>query len=409
MLRDLSVRDGLREQLVLAKKAVLKATLVEGMVSGMQELTAVLSPSRPELDADLESLRRLARMATETDSWEQVQAYASSLGIGRLERRLDHALYEWGEGTWRLKRLEEDARLFLGQREAPRAISVDVVFDSALRLLEHRITGRCSVEVALAHLPPVRAQRGPLLRTFALLLLACIESCSVEGRSGGLVRVLGEQRGERICIRIQDDGDGYGVNIQSRLNDLPYLAEQAGFGCMALGLAREEARLGGGSLDLAGAPGTGTLVTLCLMGAQASAALQPLDLDMDSTRQRRMPVLVVEPDDLLRRAVERRLSAVFQVRTAATVGEVLTPVSEGRFAAAVVGLSHPEGLGLRLLGRLAEANPLLFRNTVILLPAGIRPATRDRLAASGAVLMERSTEPGLLVPLLQRLVSDLTR
>jgi len=137
--------------------------------------------------------------------------------------------------------------------------------------------------------------------------------------------------------------------------------------------------------------------------AAASAGVQPTFAASDMAG----PVLLIEEDDLLRRALERHLATTYVAQAAPSVVSVLDRVAEGQFAAAVVGFPRPEGYGLRLVRRLAESNALLWRNTVLLVPPGLRRSTRQALHESGAVVLPRDTDTGAISSVLARLLSDL--
>lgn len=396
------------QELRYAKEAVLGASLVEGVATRLGDLVRSVDPNRRELLGHVEELAGIVRQIADGAPREVLDAQVQALGLDRLERDLEHVLYEMGEGTWRLSRMAEALRQLLDlDVQAPRAASLGAELDTALDLVAHRFAGRCSVEVALGDLPLVRAVCGRLVRAFGCLLLALVE---VAPRGAGelpTVRVAGEETEGRVVLAFSLNAEGFGMDVLSRLSDLPWLAARPGMGPLLLGLAREEIRAAGGALEVDGAVPGETGFRLGFPTARATAAAWAPAADAGGVKPRRISVLLVEDDDLYRRSLERHLSTRFDVRAFPTVTDALGQVAEGRFAAAVLGFPRPEGFGLRILARLAETNPILFRNTVILLPPGLKPVTRERLATSGAVPVARSTDDALLLPLLDRLVADL--
>ncbi|MFH1466354.1 MAG: PAS domain S-box protein [Pseudomonadota bacterium] len=403
LLTDHTDQVNMVEELLFAKQGALNATFTEGLVHRLESAVAALVPGADELARAVQTLQRLATMVAEGRGSEQLTQYVASNRLGGADPGTGEGLYELSEGVHQLQRAAQDARHFLdASTEAPRALHLDRELDVALELVGHRLSGRCSVEIRLAALPPVRAIRGPLLRAFCLALMAAADSaarCQSKGRS---LVVSGGARDGWVHLCLQDDGEGFGVDVRSRLGDLPYLAQQPGIGALMIGLCREELRAAGGSFELQGAPGAGSRVCMAFPAAGATAARPSAAATGSGTT-----VLIVEEDDLLRRALERHVAASFATQAAETVGEVVGPLQEHRFAAAVIGFPRPEGYGLRLMRRFAEVDAALYRNTIILVPPGMRRGTRQALNESGAVVLPRDTDTGAIITVLARMLAEL--
>ncbi len=401
MLHDHTEQSNLADELLFAKQGALNATFTEGMVHRLESAVAALVPGTHELARSMQVFTRLATMLADGRSMEQLRAYASEHQLDKLETSASEDLYELAEGVHQLQRASQDARHFLdASAEAPRAVHLERELDVALDLVRHRLAGRCSVELRIGALPPARAIRGPLLRAFCLALMAGADSCARSRSKDRCMVIAGGVREGWVKVAIQDDGEGYGVDVRSRLGDLAYLARQPGIGALMLGLCREELRAAGGHLELEGAPGAGTRMIMGFPAAGASATRQG-----SVGGEGEAAVLIIEEDDLLRRALERHLATTFATTAAETVGGALDGVAQGRFSAVVVGFPRPEGYGLRLMRRLAEAHPGLWRNTVLLVPPGLRRGTRQALQDSGAVVLPRDTDTGAITTVLARMLA----
>ncbi len=404
MLHDHTEQANLAEEMLYAKQGALNATFTEGMVHRLESAVAALVPGTHQLARSMQVLGRLATMVTDGRSAEQLQAFAAEHQLGNLELAASEDLYELAEGVHQLERTSRDARHFLdASAEAPRAVHLERELDVALDLVRHRLAGRCSVDLRMGALPPARAIRGPLLRAFCLALMAAADSCSRSRAKGRCLVITGGVRDGWVRVAIHDDGEGFGVDVRSRLGDLAYLARQPGIGALMLGLCREELRAAGGNLELEGAPGAGTRMNMGFPAAGASASRS----GQGARSENEASVLIIEEDDLLRRALERHLASSFGTAASETVGGVLQQVADGRFSAAVVGFPRPEGYGLRLMRRLAEANSMLWRNTILLVPPGMRRGTRQTLQDSGAVVLPRDTDTGAIITVLARMLAEL--
>ncbi len=405
LLEDLTQRTSLDDELLFSKQAMLTATLTEGMVARVESVLVCLDPDRHQLLGQLRKLRKLSELAAEDG--EALRTELEALDLASLEKEYQEVGFELGEAVQLLRQLVGDLRHFLdASTEAPRSVHLGRVLRAALSLVEHRLTGRCQVRMELGALPAVRAMRGPMLRAFCLMLLAAADSCG-RSPSENIVRVTGTSQEGWVNLEVAEDGEGFGVDVRSRLSDLVYLATRPGIGPLMLGLCRQEIRTAGGSLDLSGAPGAGTHFRFAFPAANASVALHAMAPQALYGAGTAGPVLVLEEDDLLRRALERHLSTSFRTVSADAAVDVLEQVKEGRFAAAVVGFSRPEGYGIRVVQRLAEANRMLWRNSVLLVPPGLRRTTRERLQSSGAVLLPRSVDTVSLSTVLARMLSEL--
>jgi PAS domain S-box-containing protein len=399
LLHDQTEQANLAEELLFAKQGALNATFTEGMVHRLESAVAALVPGTHELARSMQVLTRLAAMVTEGRSLEQLEAYAAEHQLASIETGASEDLYELAEGVHQLQRSTRDARHFLdASAEAPRAVHLERELDAAIELVRHRLAGRCSVELRLSVLPPARAIRGPLLRAFCLALMAGADSCARSKAKGRCLVVAGGVQDGWVHVAIHDDGEGFGVDVRSRLGDLAYLARQPGIGALMLGLCREELRAAGGNLEIEGAPGAGTAMRMAFPAAGASASRHSR-----SQLAEQAAVLVIEEDDLLRRALERHLASSFATEASETVGAVLERVADGRYHGVVVGFPRPEGYGLRLMQRLAEANSALWRNTILLVPPGMRRGTRQALQDSGAVVLPRDTDTGAIITILARM------
>ncbi len=400
MLHDHTEQSNLAEEMLYAKQGALNATFTEGMVHRLESAVAALVPGTHQLARTMQVLGRLAIMVVEGRSPEQLRAFAAEHQLDTLETSASEDLYELAEGVHQLQRASQDARHFLdASAEAPRAVHLERELDVALDLVRHRLAGRCSVELRIGALPPARAIRGPLLRAFCLGLMAAADSCARSRAKDRCLVVTGGVREGWVHVAVHDDGEGYGVDVRSRIGDLAYLARQPGIGALMLGLCREELRAAGGTMELEGAPGAGTRMRLGFPAAGASASRGA----QGASAAGEAAVLIIEEDDLLRRALERHLASSFATAASETVGAVLPQVSEGRYAAVVVGFPRPEGYGLRLMRALAEANSALWRNTILLVPPGMRRGTRQALQDSGAVVLPRDTDTGAIITVLSRM------
>ena len=172
---------------------------------------------------------------------------------------------------------------------------------------------------------------------------------------------------------------------------------------LLLGLARESVRLSGGNLELETAPDVGSRIRVSFPLADATVSVQAADVPR-GPGQLRGRVLLIEEDELLRRALHRFLGEQHEVHPYASIPEALAYLGNEPLDAAVVSFPRPEGVGLRLLERFAAAAPSLHRNAIVVVPPGIRHSTRERLVSQGSVVVPRPVDFTLLRSVLLRMM-----
>ena len=71
---------------------------------------------------------------------------------------------------------------------------------------------------------------------------------------------------------------------------------------------------------------------------------------------------------------------------------------------AVLAFPRPESFGLRLMARFAETAPALHRNSIVMVPPGLKYATREKLVGQGCVVVTRPVDFTTLRSMLLRIM-----
>jgi PAS domain S-box-containing protein len=179
---------------------------------------------------------------------------------------------------------------------------------------------------------------------------------------GGTIAVTARLEGHEIRLEVRDNGTGMTEEVRRRCLDPFYSTKgQQGTG---LGLALVQATVARhhGTLTLESEPGQGTAFILKFpVGAKASAA-EPERMRVD--RARRLRVLVVEDDPLVRAAVIEQLSSQgHTVETANNGLEGLDKFLSGQFDLVVTDRAMPEMGGDQLataIKQLAPDRPIIM-------------------------------------------------
>ena len=399
---DRAEADGLAQEALTAKTQALDGIFTEGVTRRVTDTLAYFEPDHRFVLARLGDLRALVRLLEGGASHRDVDNHARRARLGPLDAELESTMARLGEGVHRLRALVDDVARFVStEAEPPGPVRVGRELAAARDLVGHHFENLVALELILEDLPPIRAARSPLLRGLSLLLLASAASCG--DLEGAAVTIEGSVAGGWVSLDVRDNGSGYPVEVQSRLGDAAFLASQPGYSALYLGLAREALRAAGGNLEIGTASGTGARVRVSFPAAEAAASAAAVDLPR-ATVVHGGSVLLVEEDDLLRGALRDALGEMVTVTALGAVADALPLMSERSFDAAILSFPRPEAFGARLLARFGEASPELRRNTIVLVPHGLRASTRERLVEQGYILVARPADVTLLRSLLGRLL-----
>lgn len=400
VLTDRSEMQGMAEEALQTKMRALPSVFVDGVIRRVQDTCTYFEPDHRFVLARLSELRTLARIVRQGATVKDIDGYIRHSRILDMDKDMDETMYRLGEGVHRLRALVDDiGRFEAGEVDPPGPVRLVREVEAARELVAHAFENRVQLDIRLEDLPPARASRAPLLRGFCLLLLAAAETAG--GQEDARVVMEGRVENGWIYVEIKDNGDGFGVDVQSRLPDLAYLAAQPGHAPLFLGLARDSLRTAGGTMEVNTAIGSGTRIRVSFPGADAAVSVQASELPRGH-RSPRGKVLLVEEDDLLRRALERHIGETHEVSAFSTIAEALSH-TDG-CDAAVIAFPRPDGIGLRLLNRFSEVAPSLFRNAIVVVPPGLKLMTREKIVLQGCVVLARPVDLTTLRSLLLRLL-----
>ncbi len=187
------------------------------------------------------------------------------------ERRTKHwqraqdRLAEMAGGLERIRELVLKLRTFSRLDEGERKMaSVSECVDSVLTILGHRL--RHQIEVVTHFGPPPEIDCFPSLLNQALMNLVSNAIDGIEAvRSQGKISIRGGAEGDNYVIYIQDDGSGIPEELRERVFDPFFTTKDIGKGTgLGLSITYSIVKKHGGNLELAPAPGGGTIVQIAL-------------------------------------------------------------------------------------------------------------------------------------------------
>jgi C4-dicarboxylate-specific signal transduction histidine kinase len=154
-------------------------------------------------------------------------------------------------GVERVRQIIADLRGFsrMDEEEPTECALADVVSDAA-RIARLRLQHVARLEVDIAeNLPPVLAVRRRLAQVLLNLLVNAGDALEARGRHGSEVRITGRREGERVVLRVEDNGPGFPPHVLPRLFETFFTTKgpEKGTG-LGLALSREMVEQFGGSL-----------------------------------------------------------------------------------------------------------------------------------------------------------------
>ena len=177
---------------------------------------------------------------------------------------IEEVLLETQEGVARLRGIvDELLRLARTGERGSEPVDLAKVVGSALPMVRHEANERVRIETALAAVPKVLGDPALLGQVVLNLLQNAIHALVAAGRPG-CVRVVVEPAGERVELRVEDDGPGIPDSVAPRIFEPFFTTKTQGQGTgLGLAVTREIVSRHGGTIEVeTGAAGTRFRVSL---------------------------------------------------------------------------------------------------------------------------------------------------
>ena len=215
--------------------------------------------------------------------------------------------------------------IYAGQEsEVLESVDVSQIVEEMIELLTLSVSKRVTLETDLRKsLPPVRANRGQVRQVVMNLITNASDAI---GDRKGLIRVTtrrvavdpestlarsrGLGHGDYVQLEVSDTGGGITLEMQAKVFDPFFTTKPAGHG-LGLAVVQGIVRRLGGIIRLVSALGKGTMFQIllpCREGEPQGTTPRPIsDAKADKIRPAEATILVVEDEDLIRRAISKML------------------------------------------------------------------------------------------------------
>jgi signal transduction histidine kinase/CheY-like chemotaxis protein len=295
--------------------------------------------------------------------------------------------------------IERIKRIVRRLLDASRAAAHDLVTNAsfrlsgavrgAVRVAESQRERHVRLELDVSESLCVRGDRYMLEQILSNLLVNAYQAIP-EDRSAGCVRLIAEQRGERVLVTVSDDGVGMSAEARARLFEPFYTTKPLGKGTgLGLAVSAGLAQAMGGTLTFESEPGVGTEARLSLLYAAEATEEPASDATMPPLRQR---LLFVDDDDVVRRATQRTLSRAFDVVLASSVEQALQMLANESVDVIICDVMMPDGGGEALYSKLRAARSNMAQRMLFLTGGVSASHARDFLATQPQPVLTKPLE-----------------
>jgi signal transduction histidine kinase len=241
-IRDLREVTALRKRLVTSGRLAAVGELAAGIAHEIANPITFVRANLLELRRDWETIRD----AAEKDGAEP--------GVEQLVREVEELIEESVQGIDRIASIVRNVGAFShAGRGRPEELDPNELLDNVLGVAALNFSVR--VERCYGDLPRILGNPAQLKQAFLNLVLNALQAVGDRGS----IRLSTQREGDRVAIRVQDDGPGIPAEAIERVFD-PFFTSRPGER-LGLGLAQsfQIVRAHGGEISAYSAPGRGAV------------------------------------------------------------------------------------------------------------------------------------------------------
>ena len=382
LVRDVTERRRLEQQLVLAERMASLGTIAAGVAHEINNPLAYASLGLHNL------ARELATVASDLDD--------------AVVERLERALSAVQDGTRRVRTIVSDLRTF-GQPDDESVGPVDPhdVVESAIAMAGKELQVRAEVIREYRDAPFASASEARLGQVLLNLLVNAAQAMPDRPRRENRIVIrTGAAHDGYVRVEVEDNGCGMPREQIERVFDPFFTTKPRGTGT-GLGLAichRIVTQLGG-RIEIESAPDEGTRVGIELPPAPRVFRTTVPRHELANAPRRR--VLIVDDEPTLVSTLRDTLGVHHEVVVAHSGADALACLAaDGRFDAIVCDLMMPDVGGREVYERLSTRDPELARRMIFMTGGACTPAARRFVASVPNATLEKPFDPERLFALL---------
>ncbi len=328
------------------------------------------------------------------------------------DETIEEALRDIQVGTGRVQKIVEELRQLARETSDEWApVDVEEVVESAIRMVEHRIKHRATLERDFGEVGTVISDESGLVQIVVNLLVNALQAIPDEESSlDHWIKVTTSTDGEHVEVAVSDSGSGMGPEVVDRLFEPFFTTKEDGEGTgLGLPICQNLAHAMGGELRVESLSGEGTTVRLRWRRRQVEgeASIEGGGGCGKEALEERSLVLIDDKEPLLR-AMARQLEGWGTVYTASESQEALSLIEQRRPDLILCDLKMPGVSGPELYLRLQREDEELARRLVYMSGATPSATTQKLIDDQGRQVVMKPVAIAHIESCLQR-VQQATR
>jgi PAS domain S-box-containing protein len=378
--RDLSERNRLEAQLLLADRMASVGTLAAGVAHEINN----------PLGYVLGNLTTLANgLSSESITPDLKQSLNDAIHGAKRVRDIVHDLQTFSRGD-------------SGRRNGP--VDLLRVMDVSIRMAHSAVRHRARLERDYRSVPAVEGNESRLGQVFLNLIVNAAQAMPERPVDENEINVSVTADGEHVVVEVRDNGSGMTDEVRRRIFDPFYTTKPIGEGTgLGLSICHSIVTSMNGAIDVESIPGLGTTFRVRLLAARGPARAESIEPPAPKA-ERREKVLVIDDEPMIGVMLRRLLAAHCDVLPITNPREALRRIAaQERFDAILCDLMMPRMSGIEFYTELSALSPELARRTGFLTGGAVTPQARRFLQEHADISLEKPVELGKLRGLIRLL------
>jgi PAS domain S-box-containing protein len=372
--RDLTERNRLEQQLLLADRMASVGTLAAGVAHEINNpLGYVLG---------------------------NLTVLSDGLTADALTQEMAQALKDAVHGAKRVRDIVQDLQTFSRGESSKRSGAVDVlrVMDVSIRMAHSAVRHRARLERDYRLVPAVEGTESRIGQVFLNLIVNAAQAMPERPAEENEINVRVTADGDHVVAEVRDNGVGMTAEVRRRIFDPFFTTKPIGEGTgLGLSICHSIVVAMAGSIEVESEPGVGTTFRVRLPVARSqprAETIEPPALDLGERRDR---VLVIDDEPMIGVMIRRLLTAHCDVLPLTSAREALRRIAaDERFDAILCDLMMPRMNGMEFYAELQALAPEMARRTGFLTGGAVTAQARRFLQEHADVTLEKPVELGKL-------------
>ena len=319
-------------------------------------------------------------------SLQHVERELTQLGLpaARLDGLLEH-VRNARHGSDRVATIVRDLRAFARADDAPPGpVDVTAVVEQAVKIADNDLRHRARLVRRYADVPPVEGNASRLEQVFLNVLINALQALPDGDPGRDVITVEISSAGDEVSVAITDTGIGIPAAVRDRIFEPFFTTKPVGEGTgLGLSVCRGILEAMGGRIEIDSTEGEGTRATVTLAVRQALArprvepeVAPPVE---PSAVERRLKVLIVDDEPLVRRVLALVLRGDHEVVIAETGQEALAAIDQGDLDVVLCDLMMPGMSGMEVYEEVRRRRPGFERRVVFVTGGAFVPRLAEFL------------------------------